>query len=562
MIILSLSHNIHDSSAVVADDYNILAAMQTERITRNKGDGQFAHVPTIHAALQVAGVKMSDVQVVLMTHGLGSAERFRWWFGKTLCYQILCAIGKKHIKHPPHHKNPNTDAFIRYIGAPENSDFYIGIHHYAHALSALFFTDWPDALLYTADGGGDATNYSVYHFDGDTISELYGESDKKWVRYKHFPADSIGLAYGGITQALGYKICRHEGKLTGLAAYGEPVLLEEMKKYFWVDETGRICTPFSRSHQIYHWAHNLAQKTEPKHAAASVQQLLEDIILESINVYLQRTKARHVGLAGGVFANVTLNRKIMQLPGVSEGFIFPAMGDEGLAIGAVAAYLLERDGLQSWKQKRRRLKHVYWGGSFDKEVPKVFANTRQVCNSESVAKTAAELIAGNKIVALYVGRMEFGPRALGARSILAAANNREINDTLNKRLSRTEFMPFAPVVLAEDACQVFEVGDAARYAMRFMTITCVVREEWRQKIPAVVHIDNTARPQIIEDVDNPLYAAILREYKARTGLPVLINTSFNAHEEPIIYTPQECLDALNTGRVDFVCTKSGVFAKN
>jgi carbamoyltransferase len=155
--------------------------------------------------------------------------------------------------------------------------------------------------------------------------------------------------------------------------------------------------------------------------------------------------------------------------------------------------------------------------------------------------------------------MEFGPRALGARSILAAPTDAAINDELNKRLERSEFMPFAPYVLDEDADKVFEITPLNRYAANFMTITCAVRPEWRDRIPAVVHVDGTARPQIIHDRQNPLYADILRRYRAATGLPVLVNTSFNVHEEPIVNRPAECLKALNDRRIDFVVTKRAVY---
>jgi carbamoyltransferase len=155
--------------------------------------------------------------------------------------------------------------------------------------------------------------------------------------------------------------------------------------------------------------------------------------------------------------------------------------------------------------------------------------------------------------------MEFGPRALGARSILASPADAKINDELNRRLARSEFMPFAPYVLEEDSAKVFEITPVNRYAARFMTITCAVRPEWRSRIPAVIHVDGTARPQIIRDRENPLYADILRRFRAETGLPVLVNTSFNVHEEPIVNQPSECLKALREGRVDFAVTERAVY---
>ncbi len=175
------------------------------------------------------------------------------------------------------------------------------------------------------------------------------------------------------------------------------------------------------------------------------------------------------------------------------------------------------------------------------------------------AEEAARRVAAGQIGAIYAGRMEYGPRALGARSILASPQNRETHDKLNERLDRTEFMPFAPVVAAEHAAEIFEITDVNGYACGFMTITCKVREPWRSRIPAVVHVDNTARPQIVTRELNPLYYDVLAAYGRLTGVPVLVNTSFNVHEEPIVNAPAECVRALVDGRIDFVVTRQAVY---
>lgn len=381
----------------------------------------------------------------------------------------------------------------------------------------------------------------------------------KWHWVPREGAASVGLAYRLMTEALGYTPNRHEGKLTGLAAYGEPEIYDEIRAPFRVLDDGQITSELGSAKELKSLIFSAARRTTPQNAAASVQKLLEDLVLASIGAHLRRSNARQVALAGGVFANVTLNRRIAELPGVERVFIFPGMGDEGLAVGGLYQYLLERDGLQHWLAQRRPLADVYWGGAYDAELPHFFAEPEIERLPGAVAETAARLLQEGKIVALFNGRMEFGPRALGARSILASPAQQSVNDTLNARLNRTEFMPFAPCVLEEDADEVFEVTDANRYALRFMTITCKVRQEWRARIPAVVHVDGTARPQIVREESNPLYAQILRCFKRRSGLPVLVNTSFNAHEEPIIYTPAECLRALRAGRVDYVATESGVY---
>ena len=559
MLMLSLCHGGHDSSAVVADDYEILSAVQTERLTRIKGHGQYAHAPTAAAALAAAGAKPEDVEIFATSAGAAPADFFSWpplrppW--KALKRRMLGRAPGTFpvLRHLDHYVPARV---LRALGLPEQTPFFRYNHHFAHALPALFHTDWPDALLYTADGGGDAVYYSANHFTGAEIRELYGDRTRPPPHQAH----SVGLAYGFMTEALGFRRNRHEGKLTGLAAYGRPDMREKLGARFSVGEDGIIRADFSNHRRdMRRFIHSVARETSPENAAASVQKLLEDLVLESVGTLLRKTGATRVGMAGGVFSNVSLNRKIAELPGVDEVFIFPAMGDEGLAVGGVFQFLLQRDGLEKWLSRRRRLRDVYWGGEYDDEMPGVFNAPDLEKIAGDVSENAAELLAAGKIVALFCGRMEFGPRALGARSILASPARREINDTLNRRLGRTEFMPFAPYVLEEDADLVFEIPPASRYAARFMTVTCMVRPEWREKIPAVAHVDGTARPQIVRDRENPLYAEILRKFKRRAGLPILVNTSFNAHEEPMIHLPSECLRALRDRRVDYVAARGGLW---
>jgi carbamoyltransferase len=239
------------------------------------------------------------------------------------------------------------------------------------------------------------------------------------------------------------------------------------------------------------------------------------------------------------------------------------MGDDGLSVGAGLATLLARDGLASWLSKRRRLDNVYLGQNYDDRIDACLAQAPAVRKHDgSPVEIATDMVRQGKAGAVYTGRMEFGPRALGARSIIASPSDATINDTLNKRLERSEFMPFAPYVLEEDAERVFDITPVNRYAAHFMTITCGVRPEWRERIPAVVHVDGTARPQILRESENPLFGGILRRFRDATGLPVLINTSFNVHEEPIVNRPQECRKALVDGRVDFVVTNRAVYTKD
>jgi carbamoyltransferase len=204
---------------------------------------------------------------------------------------------------------------------------------------------------------------------------------------------------------------------------------------------------------------------------------------------------RNLGLASGLFATVKLNQRLCENYGLDEVFVMPPMGDEGLVIGGALEYLLRRDGLAAWLKKRHRMNDVNWGRGFGAETgPRMarHASAIRKLDGDPVA-TAAGLLGQGKVVAINSGRMEFGPRALGSRSIMVSPARRYANDSLNQRLDRSEFMPFSPVIAEEDARQVFEVTDANAYACRFMTITCAVRPGWAARIPAVVHVDNTAR---------------------------------------------------------------------
>jgi carbamoyltransferase len=285
-------------------------------------------------------------------------------------------------------------------------------------------------------------------------------------------------------------------------------------------------------------------------------------MLSSIGRLLARHPSRHLGLAGGVFANVKLNRRLAEELPLDEIFIFPAMGDEGMPAGGALCYLLQRDGLAAWAAQRRPLRDVYLGRDYTGSIDTTLLASPGIgLSGEPPVAGAARRLQAGEIGAIYTGRMEYGPRALGARSILANPSRRETHDLLNERLARSEFMPFAPVITAERAAEVFDVNSVNAYACRFMTITCNVKPQWRERIAAVVHVDGSARPQIIERDTNPLYHDILTEFERASGLPVLVNTSFNVHEEPIVNTPSECRKALADGRIDFVVTTRGLYRR-
>lgn len=570
MIILSLHTGYHDGTAALMDGYDLVAAVQLERLTRKKGDGGGIPEAAMDEVLSIAGLTRKDVDVVVLSRASFPARYFKANALKSMEYAFHKIIRHEKLKDMCSQMQMRGEGdpkqlfreemFRADFGFKEGLKIAYSNHHMAHALSALFYTDWDDALLYTADGCGDNVHYSHRILKDGKLDCLFGGEN---MTLQPRRVDSLGLAYGFTTQALGYRMNRHEGKLTGLAAFGEASQAEAIGRHFNVDAAGVIWSDFDSDAAMRDEIHNLAKDATPADMAASIQKVLEDTVLASVRAILQRNPVRRIGLAGGVFANVRLNRLLCEETDTDETFIFPGMGDEGITVGGALQYLLEQDGIDTWLKSRRRLSSVYLGRDYNDVADVVLGGNGTVKKLDGdPVETAAGLIADGKAGAIYEGRMEFGPRALGARSILGNPADAGINASLNERLQRTEFMPFAPYVLEEDARDVFDVSEANRYAASFMTITTAVKPAWHERIPAVVHVDGTARPQVIRREENPLYADILTAFKAKTGLPVLINTSFNAHEEPIINTPEECRKALVDDRVDFVVTGGGVYTRN
>jgi carbamoyltransferase len=569
-LILSMHYGLfHDSGAAVSIDYDIRAAVQLERLTRKKGDGDYPD-KAIDEVLSIMGASRRDVDVLAISRTdfpVRYFKHFRGW--RRLREQWRTHVAGKPLRFLPRETvrtgNPNVEDFfdvdaLRHdMGLREDAKVYFYNHHTAHALPTLFFTDWDDALLVTSDGGGDSVNHSHRRFRDGRIEDIYGTD--AWLT-QPYTIDSLGHAYGGATRALGFRMNRHEGKLTGLSAFGQPTHAEEIARHFRVDENGRIFSDFRRIPEMYVLMQHIAKKAPREDVAASIQKVLEDTMLTSISRLLRKYPARHLGVAGGIFANVRLNRVLAEKLPIDEIFIFPPMGDEGLPVGGVLAYLLHRDGMTEWLKHRHRLRHVYLGRDFSRTADSVIAAMPTVrISTEAPVAGAASRLASGQIGGLYTGRMELGPRALGARTILGNPSQRATHDLLNSRLERSEFMPFAPVVAAENAKEVFAINSVNAYASRFMTITCDVHPSWREEIAAVVHVDNSARPQVIERDANPLYYNIIEAFRKQTGIPVLVNTSFNVHEEPIVNTPEESGRALVDGRIDFIVTEKALYIR-
>jgi carbamoyltransferase len=570
-LILGVHSGSHDAAAALFEDYELKAAISLERLTRNKGDGTRYPDLAIDEVLAIAGATRRDVDVVCYSRSLLPTKYFRHLHG----IDWLKEQYRTHIARKPRrqlmpelfsHNTANTDEFFDVAALQRDGGFrsdaapFFYNHHEAHALPALFYSpNWEDGLIVTADGGGDNTHYSHRHFAGGKLRTIYGGEETILT-----PAveDSLGKMYGAATKALGFRRVRHEGKVTGLAAMGKPIVAAELQTKFSVDENGRVHSTLRSDKEINSFLRALKGNLSKEDYSASVQQALEDTMLLSFERLLEKHPAKHLGVSGGVFANVKLNRLMAEKFGLDEVFVFPAMGDDGLPVGGALGFLLRRDGLETWLNSRRDLGPVYLGRDYtdaaDATLSKI-PNVRRT--AEAPVEGSVQRLQAGQLGAIYTGRMEYGPRALGARTILANPSRRDTHDLLNQRLSRSEFMPFAPVATAERAAEVFDITKVNRRACRYMTIATDVRPDWRERIAAVVHVDQSARPQVIERADNPLYHDIITGFDRATGIAALVNTSFNVHEEPIVNTPAECARALTDGRIDFVVTNKALYVR-
>ena len=418
-------------------------------------------------------------------------------------------------------------------------------HHLAHAASAYFTSGMRDATVITMDGAGDNISSRVYTARDGRLHQ--------WNAVDSF--NSLGNYYAYITHLCGFKAHHHEGKITGLAAYGEPRYAEILRRFITYEKGRTVNTG-----RVFYWAALKALKKalpepfEHKHLASSMQQVLEEVGCAYIRHWLNRTGGRHLALAGGVFANVRLNQRVHELEQVRSVFIHPGMGDEGLAVGAAFAVASTLASASGSGLLPRTLPDVYLGpGYSERQIEEAIqAAGLEADDVPDIERRIAELLAEGAVVARFDGRMEYGPRALGSRSVLYQTTDPTVNDWLNKRLRRTEFMPFAPVTLAAYADQFFVGVDGARDAARFMTITFDCTPWMKRHCPAVVHVDGTARPQLIEERINPSYYRILEEYRRLTGLPSVINTSFNMHEEPIVCSPMDAIRSFQEGGLEYL----------
>jgi carbamoyltransferase len=567
MIILGITDGQTSGAAVIRDG-KIVAAVNEERLVRLKQARGFPR-SSITTVLDIAGIEPSEIDGVAVAQiDMGfknEVSSWNGWFEETsyirdshnLFFAFASKFGTAANKIPslkslyyglrtPIYRNrrKRIAEILRNEYDIQSPPCFIE-HHYAHAASAYYTSGLDRTLVLTMDGGGDRCSSHVY----------VGENGKLEKKLSIDSYDSLGNYYAYITAICGYKAKKHEGKITGLAAHGKPIYYEILNDLIQFSEgrtvnKGRVLFG-SAIKKIQDGIGKVYRKED---LAASIQTLAEDISRAYVKYWLNATQCQRVVLAGGVFANVRINQEIHRLEEVEEIFIHPGMSDEGLAVGAALALWAERVRGRGEVPIPDLLNDVYLGVDFvDREIKAEIQRAGFAYHrSDNIEGEIASLLAEGYVVARFNGRMEYGPRALGNRSILYQPDDATVNDWLNKNLSRTEFMPFAPSTMAEKAGQCFvDIGGALETA-RFMTITFQCTDWMIKHCPGVVHIDGTARPQLVLKRDNPSYYKIIEEYYKITGLPSIINTSFNMHEEPIVCTPGDAIRAFEHGHLDYL----------
>lgn len=550
MIVLGLSPTAHESSVGLVVDGRIVAAASEERFTRVKNQGGFPH-QAIRFVLDHAGIGPERVDHVAYAALPFAQERLRDVanYGRNLAY---VATHGRDLRSSLAHVSNFTRGMMLFgewesWGGSQRDirreleklglhDKLVHVdHHRAHVAAAYYSSGFDRCLGVSLDGYGSGQAGSFYLCEGGRMRLLAS------IPYPH----SLGTFYRRVTQALGFKPNRHEGKIVGLAAFGDPSILHDrvLARFDLTDDdTYRMVAP----HDPF-FERDLAAHFRREDVAAAYQRVLEEVAVRYVRGWVERTGVEYVAAAGGVLANVKLNQRIAEIPGLRELFVFPAMGDGGVGVGAALAHTADVQGLSP-----RRLHDVYLGPDIlerDAETALRDAGLAFERPADMERSIVDHLVAG-RVVARCDGRMEFGPRALGNRSILYPATDPQVNQWLNERLRRSEFMPFAPISLAEEADSLYRRIDRVRHAARFMTVTVDCTERMKRESPAAVHVDGTARPQLVDDDAQPAVSRILRLYRERTGIPTLINTSYNMHEEPIVASAADAVRAYLDGALE------------
>jgi carbamoyltransferase len=551
---------MHDSSACIVRDGELLFAVAEERLSRIKHDAGFPRL-AIQACLDFAGVPASQLDEVC----------FGWpCAGAAFRHDLRCfATGKMPANYlnvlnstlhflSMWHQQGGAKRFTQHFGKVKARMRFVD-HHLAHAISAYAYSGFADSAVVIMDGRGAWEATSIWHGHDGRLDH---------VLTIRFP-DSVGHFYSEFTAYLGFQRNSDEWKVMGLAPYGKPGV--DLSAF--IDPQGTPEQPYrthtkrlfsSGSSAFAGIAELLGPPRVPeseiderhKNIAYAVQEMCEIAMMSVVKMAMQKTGSRNLCMAGGVALNSKANGKIAASGLVDKLFVQPAASDDGVALGAALAPYLDGGG----ELPNRAMRHAYLGPAFDDEAIESALRTYKLryTRVDDVAASAAELLSQGKIIGWFQGRMEFGPRALGSRSILADPRDPEMTVKVNNAVKFREWWrPFAPSFKKEAAVDYLESASDSP----FMILTAQVRPEKRAVIPAVTHVDGSARPQTVEKEVNPLYWRLIDEFGKRTGVPAIMNTSFNLRGEAIVHTPTDAVRTFFSSGMDALCIGSFLVEK-
>ena len=572
MNILGISAHYHDSAAALVVDGVPIAAVQEERLSRRKNDPAFP-LEAIEWCLDTAGLEPEALDAVVFY------ERPMLKFDRILTC-ALRAFPKSWRAFPKAMKNALGEkvwvggVISSHLGIPRRKILFTE-HHQSHAAAAFLTAPTRRAAILTSDGVGEWATLSIGH----GARTPGGATDITLTREIRFP-HSLGMLYSTFTAYLGFAVNEGEYKVMGLASYGRPTMVDKVRKVIHRTPDGAFAlnleyfeyqTTSERSYssrfiELFgpprNWYEPIDLETDEGRrfadCAASVQQVLEEVLVDLTTALHKETGLPDLCLGGGVALNGVANARILAESGFERVFVPPAPGDAGCALGAA----LYADRIHFGNPDRDAPDHPYWGPLPDSADLLRLAKEDDLpfedLDEDVLIERVADDLAAGRIVGWIDGALELGPRALGHRSILAAPHTAAMRDRLNRDIKhREEFRPFAPVATIESADRYFELPPGAARMARFMSGVFPVRPEWRERLAAITHVDGTARLQTLEQDMAPRLYRLLGAYERRSGIPVLLNTSLNLAGEPIVNTAAEgystfrrCgMDVLVVGRV-------------
>ncbi|MEW6407143.1 MAG: carbamoyltransferase C-terminal domain-containing protein [Patescibacteria group bacterium] len=537
----------HDATAALIKNEKIIAVVQEERKTRIKHQNGFPFL-AIKEVLYIGGIEAKDIDYIAWAGNdrrLQSIKELFWAIGGDKFYSYGGITKRIKTAIAENTKGIwNFNGNLKKLKLNKKKSFFFE-HHLCHASSAYRNSGFQKALILTIDGVGDNISATVNIGDKGLIKRIAKTS----------PKHSIGLLYQAVTEALGFVPVEGEYKTMGLAAYGDKIKLynyfnniisyENLRfksKFIW-ESNWQFPAPSIRQHILFK---NLLKQYKKEDIAASCQAVCEDVIYRFVNDVVKKTDIHNICVAGGVFLNVKANKIIREKVPLDSLYIHPDAGDGGLALGAALELYFNLTG----SMPRDKLDNTYFGRSYaNEEIKKELdRNNLKVYYFEDIEKKAAELLKSGKVIGWFQGRMEMGPRALGNRSVLADPRNPSVKEKINKHLKKRDwFVPFAPSILEEDSN--LYIKEFNGYAP-FMIMAFDADVTKKELIPAVVHVDNTLRPQIVRKEFNLSYWKLIKSFKELTGIGVVLNTSFNRHGLPMVESPKDAVEHLLDRNID------------